>query len=246
MLNALLVDLDANAISNLEMLLNANCPQVTILGKATTLRDARQILLENEPDLIFTEIDLPKKCGFELTSENNNNCEFIIVTKNPGHAIEAIEKQVIGFLTKPVEKDKLMDVIKRAEEKIEKKKLAIHEKILLEKYESSESQNITIGIPTIEGYELIKVKDIIRCEGMQNCTRIVTLDRSDIISSYNLGKFIRLLEDHQFFSPHKSYLVNLSMIKKYLREGSLIMADGSYVPVSKRRKKELVEKIRLL
>ena len=84
-----------------------------------------------------------------------------------------------------------------------------------------------IGIPTMEGYEIIQPEDVIRCEGMQNCTRIITKERSDIISSYNLGKFIKLFGNEIFFSPHKSHLINFLHVKKYLKEGTIIMNDGS-------------------
>ena len=93
-----------------------------------------------------------------------------------------------------------------------------------------------IGIPTIEGYDFISIQDIIRCEGYQRCTRIVTNQRSDIVSSYHIGFFKKRLENCGFYSTHKSHFINLHHIRKYLKEGSILMSDGTYVPLSKRRK----------
>jgi two-component system LytT family response regulator len=98
-----------------------------------------------------------------------------------------------------------------------------------------------LGIPTLEGFEFIHISEIIRCEGLQKCTRIITTEKSDMISSYNLGEFRRILEPHGFFSPHKSHLINLKYIRKYNREGSITMNNGTYVPVSKRRKKDFLD-----
>lgn len=101
--------------------------------------------------------------------------------------------------------------------------------------------NELIGIPTLEGFDFIAVKEIIRCEGLQKCTRIVTTSKTDIISSYNIGEFRKLLEPFCFFSPHKSHLINLAFLKKYKREGTIMLRDNSCIPVSKRKKSEFLE-----
>ena len=71
---------------------------------------------------------------------------------------------------------------------------------------------------------------------MQKCTRIITTTKTDIISSYNIGEFKKLLEPYGFFVTHKSHLINLTFVKHYRREGTIILKDNSSVPVSKRRK----------
>ncbi len=119
-------------------------------------------------------------------------------------------------------------------------------KIKLEQFENllhERSTNDLIGIPTLEGFDFLFVREIIRCEGLQKCTRIVTTDKTDIVSSYNIGEFRKLLEPYNFFSPHKSHLINLAFIKKYRREGTIILRDNSYIPVSKRRKAEFLNQV---
>ena len=88
-------------------------------------------------------------------------------------------------------------------------KLEHFEKILNERVE-----NALVGIPNIEGFDFVFVKEIIRCEGLQKCTRIITTSKTDIISSYNIGEFRKLLEPYHFFSPHKSHLINLAFINQ--------------------------------
>jgi len=89
--------------------------------------------------------------------------------------------------------------------------------------------------------EILNTSEIIRCEGLQKCTRIVALKRSNIVSSYNLGEFKKLLQIPYFFSPHKSYLINLKFVQKYLKEGSILMTDNKWVPVSRRNKKKFLD-----
>ena len=242
-MNALLIDNDPVAIATLETLLDENCPQVSICGKVNTLFDAMSFISgKNKLDIIFSEIDLPNENGFKLAVNRPiTNCEFIFVTENPKYALKAIKNKAVGFLLKPVKKKELLYAVDVAEERINERKILERNRLLLEKYESILLGKETIGIPTIEGFEIIQLDNILRCEGMQNCTRIITRDRSDIISSYNLGKFIKLLGEDNFFSPHKSHLVNFRYVKKFLREGTIIMDDGSHVPVSKRRKTDFLK-----
>ena len=117
-----------------------------------------------------------------------------------------------------------------------KNKLELLEKLLHEK-----KTDVLVGIPTLDGFDFFFVREIIRCEGLQKCTRIVTTTKTDIISSYNIGEFRKMLERHQFFSPHKSHLINLGFILKYKREGTIVLRDNTCIPVSKRKKSEFLD-----
>lgn len=94
-----------------------------------------------------------------------------------------------------------------------------------------------VGIPTIEGLEFIDTEKIIRCEGLQKCTLVVTTEKSDIISSYNIGKFVDLLQESGFFHCHRSHLINLQFVKKYTREGYIFFSTNSKpVPLARRKR----------
>lgn len=104
-----------------------------------------------------------------------------------------------------------------------------------------------VGIPTIEGLEFIDTEKIIRCEGLQKCTLIITTEKSDIISSYNIGKFVNLLEESGFFYCHRSHLINLRFVKKYTREGYIFFSVNSKpVPLARRKRCAFLNQIRHL
>lgn len=104
-----------------------------------------------------------------------------------------------------------------------------------------------IGIPTIEGLEFIDTDKIIRCEGLQKCTLIVTTEKTDIISSYNIGKFVDLLEENGFFHCHRSHLINLQYVKKYTREGYIFFsANSKPVPLARRKRSAFLGEMRHL
>ena len=77
-------------------------------------------------------------------------------------------------------------------------------------------------------------------------TRVVSTEGPGIISSYNIGKFADLLLPYGFFAPHKSHLVNMQHLRKYTVEGTILLRDGSAVPVSRRRKGAFLERVRHL
>lgn len=104
-----------------------------------------------------------------------------------------------------------------------------------------------VGIPTMDCMEFIDTEKIIRCEGLQKCTLIVTTEKSDLISSYNLGKFVGLLKENGFFQCHRSHLINLKFVKKYTREGYIFFnASSKPVPLARRRKYDFLNQIRHL
>lgn len=99
-----------------------------------------------------------------------------------------------------------------------------------------------IGIPTARGLEFLEAGNIIRCEGVQRCTKVVSHQNS-ILSSYNLGEFRKLLESYNFYAPHKSHLISLDHIVRYDKEGFIEMSDQEQIPVSRRRRQEFLEKM---
>jgi len=101
------------------------------------------------------------------------------------------------------------------------------------------NSSLVLRMPDLQGCVMVKIQEIIRCEGLQKCTRIVLNDRPHVISSYNIGEFRKILVPLNFLLVHKSHLVNSEHIYRFDNEGLLFLSDGSSVPVSRRRKSQL-------
>jgi two-component system, LytTR family, response regulator len=241
MVNALIIDRPGEALHCLEKLITRTCPEINISNKAYSLAEVHLPEGESHPELIFVDIDTLKDGEIELVDKFiSADFEVIFVTNTSDHALEALKFGAVGYIIKPVKKDELIRAVNTAIQKIKRKEEDIRNKNLIEKLTGHTGNNHMLGVPTLEGFEFILIEDIIRCEGLQKCTRIITKEKTDLISSYNLGEFRKLLEPYGFFSPHKSHLINIRFIRKYNREGSIIMLNGSYVPVAKRRKKDFM------
>lgn len=102
-----------------------------------------------------------------------------------------------------------------------------------------------IGIPTVNGMEFLKPKEIIRCEGMQRLTKVFTAGGT-IISSYNIGEFCKLLCPSGFFSPHKSHLINLHYLRSYCHDGIITLRTGARIPLARRRRDAFLMLVRHL
>jgi two-component system LytT family response regulator len=245
MISALIVDSDREAMNLLDNLLAENCPNIQVSDKTLTYNKAFEKIETINPDLVFLETDMLQCDGLEIFNRYfPSNFEVIATSTTDKHAIQAFNCCASGYLVKPICKEELINSVYNVSQRIIAKKLGVRNLTYQNLPGQSNLFEEIIGVPTIDGYEFIAIKDIIRCEGMQKCTRIVTKDRTDIISSYNLGEFRKSLEQFGFFSPHKSHLINLNLVRKYHKEGNILMLNGSWVPVSARRKKEFINKIR--
>ncbi len=245
MVNSLLIDSEKEALTSLEQMIDKHCPQVFICGKAQSITSAFELITDINPELVFIDIALLLNQGICIVDQFTSvNYEFIFVTDFVDHTLDAIKCCAAGYVIKPIQKEELLIAVKNAHKRITRKAEFTSNKLLAERYIKQSNNKDIVGIPTIEGFEFIPIKDILRFEGLQKCTRVITKDRSDIVSSYNLGEFRKLLKDFSFFSPHKSHLINLLYIRKYHREGSIRMVDGSFVPVAKRKKREFLDQIK--
>ena len=245
MVSAMLIENEVNLISSLEEMLIRFCPQVMVSGKIDSIKNSGNQITELNPELIFVDIEKTHNLGMDVVKYFNAvKFEVIFVTDATHLAVEAIKCRAAGYLLKPIEKDELVYAVNNAIKRINEKKENSYNKRMVKNLMNHSPENDLLGIPTIEGFEFISINDIIRCEGLQKCTRVITKDRTDIISSYNLGEFRKLLEPMGFYSPHKSHLINLQYLRKYHKEGNIMMVNNTFVPVAKRKKKEFLNQVK--
>jgi two-component system, LytTR family, response regulator len=241
MVNALLIENSVSVIPCLQEFIINTCPEVNISVTVSSVTGIVDQLRNSHLELLIIDIDDLKEEEFKLVNYLiSQDLEVIFVTNSVDHALEAIKYGAAGYIVKPVKHDDLVYAVNHAIQNIKRKEEYLRNKQLVDQLTSHFGNVKILGIPTLEGFEFLHIEDIVRCEGLQKCTRIITTEKTDLISSYNLGEFCRILEPHGFFSPHKSHLINMKYISKYNREGSIILFDGSHVPVSKRRKRDFL------
>lgn len=217
------------------------CPHVNVIATAESAAVAIPLITSLQPDLLFLDVMMPDATGFDLLKQLPNlDIEVIFVTSYDRFALDAIKFCAIGYVLKPIRESELIAAVNQAQVKINEKKENLRNKQLLQNLINPSSPNNKIGIPTSRGLEFMEAGSIVRCEGVQRCTKVINKD-SSIISSYNLGEFRKLLETYNFYAPHKSHLINLDHIIRYDKEGFIQMSDNEQIPVSRRRRQEFLE-----
>lgn len=244
MINTIFLGFESEQLHLLRAKIGEYCPNLSISKIVNAASEIPVLLALRDPSLIFINTDNPQSDTiWENKVKPQEALEAVFVSNHQPNHIPKRLTQSLGYLFSPFSGQELIRVVENARSRIQKRIEAKKNQLLVEKLLADHKANELIGIPTLDGYKFIHTQSIIRCEGLQKCTHVITADKSDIISSYNIGQFKNLLEPYGFFSPHKSHLINLAFMKEYKREGTIIFTDGSYAPVSKRKKSEFLQRI---
>ncbi len=244
MIKAILVEQKGETLTGLEGKIQQYCPQLTVCGLAASREEAMELIAREKPDIAFISIPVIWHDSIDLFNHSPPiNFETILVTSLENLPVELLRYGISGCIRIPVESGELLFAVRSAQKRITLKKESFKDKQLIRKTLAGLSGDPLIGIPTMKGFDFFHVEEIIRCEGLHRCTRIVTQTQSNIVSSYHLGEFRKLLKPYAFFSPHRSHLINLHHVKQYDREGTITMADDSNVPVARRKKQEFMDVI---
>lgn len=244
-ITAILIDDERKALSILENKLERLCPNIKIIAKTQVPKDAIELIQNLEPQLIFLDVAMPEINGFELLKHfEAPNFEIIFVTAFDSYAIEAINHCAIGYLVKPVVNDDLIKTVHKAIQNINEKTALEKNKLLIENLGVQKFQNKKMVIPSQEGLDFVEISEIICCEGTSGYTTIHFLNRKSILSSNSIGHFNKLLENQNFYLVHKSHLINLDYIEKYINEGYVILTNNLKIPVSRNRRVDFLNSLK--
>jgi two-component system LytT family response regulator len=244
MLKAIIIDDNISDKEILEMLLAKYCAEeIKITGFAQDINTAYALILESSPDIVFLDIELGNESGFELlTRFTDYPFRVIFVTGYDKYAIKAIKFNALDYVLKPVEITELLNAIHKIKNP-ERLSLDAELKNLIHTLAHPLQKNNRIAIPVINGYKMIPVTDILYCEANKEYTNIHCVNLLPICSSVNLGEYEDLLKEYSFCRVHHSYLVNKEHVKQYIKGegGELMISKDIMIPVSRRKKPEVVE-----
>jgi two-component system LytT family response regulator len=249
MIRVVIIDDERNAINSIELIINEYCTNAEVVGTASSAADGRNIILSQQPDLVFLDIEMPRGNGFDLLEMlPERNFEIIFITAYNNFAIKAFKYSAIDYILKPIDIEEFIEAVDKAEKRINEKKQPAPRSmskydVLLDNIRSSKPTKIMV--PTSEGQIYIDIKEISRIEAEGSYSMLYLTNDSKILVSKNLKEFETMLGDSDFFRPHNSHLINLEHVKKYVvKDGGYIeMTDGTIVPISRRRKEFFIEKM---
>jgi two-component system LytT family response regulator len=242
-IKAILVDDEVKALKSLHHKIKKYYPNIEIIATCSNPEEAIDKINQLQPNLVFLDIEMPIYSGFDVLAKVTiPDFEIIFVTAYNNYAIDAIKHSAIGYIVKPIDNDELKLAVKNAIKNIVQKTAFEKNKNLLNKLGVNTSKT-SIAIPTSKGLTFVKAKNIIRFEGSDGYTKIICNDKKEILSSYNIGKFVKILENSEFFLPHKSHFINLNYVESILKDGTISLKDGSVIPLSKTKRSDLISRM---
>ncbi len=247
MIKTLLIDDEKDARFILRNLLERkHSKQIEVIGEADDVTPGIEAIKSLKPDLIFLDIQMKKGTGFDLLNQLDEiNFEIVFVTAHNQYGVEAFKFTAFGYLLKPINSRDLSEVISKLQSKLAQSKNKVKDrlKVLIENY-GNEGEVQKLILPNVDGFQVVRISQIIRLEGDRNYTNFILLGGKKIIASKNLGEYEELLNPHGFFRIHQSTIVSLRHISAYLKaDGGMVeTADGARLKVSRYRKNEFLNK----
>lgn len=244
MIRTIIVDDEANAREFLEKLLQRYFPdKFLILDLCESVDEAIIAIEKYNPELVFLDIQMPHKNGFELIkSIKPIHFEVIFTTAHAEFAIDAIKCSALDYLLKPINYIDLLETINKYESKINKASQNEKLTLLIENLDTGNSEFKRIAFPTETGFEFMKTNSILYCEANGNYCIVKCLDGKKITISKTLKYVEELLPTNIFQRIHKSYLVNLNYISRFNKSNELLveLTNGETLPVAIRKKEDFL------
>lgn len=243
-MKAVVIDNEANIRAALVKLLEIYCPTVELLGEADGCASGKALIDKASPDLIFLDIEMDDGTGVDLIKANPHIAGHVIfITAHDKYAIDAFKCSALDFLLKPIDPEELIRSVDKAV--LQKKGLDLQARIdVLESHLSGRNdQDAKIVLSDAESMHLVELNSILWCAAEGSYTRFVLMSNEEILVSKNLKSYEEYMNDSSFIRIHHSFLVNIHHIKRFERSegGSLIMANGATLPVSVRKKDNLMQ-----
>lgn len=239
---AVIIDDILKARDFLKRDLTSFCPHIEVVGEAEGVVSGLKIIKKLRPDIVFLDINMNDGSGFDIL-ELLDEIQFkvIFTTASDAHAIKAFKFSAVDYLLKPIDVDELTKAVGKA---LSQGKSEGQQQVeLLRDSVASDEKMEKIALHTAEKIHICELVDIIRCESSINYTTFYFEDKHKVLVTKTLKFYDQLLTGSGFLRTHQSHLINLSHVKEFVKGdgGYILMNDGSNIPVSARKRAEVVQ-----
>ncbi|WP_029279855.1 LytR/AlgR family response regulator transcription factor [Pedobacter borealis] len=245
MIRAVIIDDEKNNIENMVSLLQKYELPVTIVGSATNADDAISTIVATNPDLLFLDIQMPEKNGFDvLKALPHYQFEVIFVTAFDQYGIQAVKFSAIDYLLKPVNPEELKASITKVETKLNQRKQNFQLENLMELIKNKDAKkDHKLALASTKEIRFVHTDEIIRCESSNAYTQFYLTDGKNIMVSKPIFEYEEMLSNYDFIRCHQSHLVNSKFIKSLVKEdsGYLLLNDDTRIPISRGKKENVLK-----
>jgi two-component system LytT family response regulator len=242
MIKAIIIDDMEQARVTFKKDLEAYAKDVEVIAEAGGVIEGAKLLRQLKPDILFLDIQMQDGSGFDLLDVLADiPFKIIFITASDAHAIKAFRYAAIDYLLKPVDPDELV----RAMDRFRQTQFNENDKykLLNDSLKNHHKPNERLALHSQDKINIVHIADIVKCESSVNYTTFFFKDGKKLMVTRTLKDFEDLLSDQGFYRVHQSHLINTKYIKEFVKTegGHIILQDGSLVPVSTRKRPEVIK-----
>ena len=246
MLKAIVVDDLKEYRDTILQVVQSSNYDIQIVAEAVCVKDAELQIKKHHPDIVFLDIEMPDGTAFDLLQKFSAiTFKIIFITAYQDFSIKAFKYSAIDYILKPIDNEELHQAILRTKEVIDKESLSLKFSALLSNINAKNQRPQKLILKTAERIFAIDIDDIVRCQAETSYTQFFLIDGKKILVSKNMKEYIDLLPNNQFYRTHHAHLININYFDHFIKAdgGTMVMKDHSKVPVSSRKKEELLKVI---
>ncbi len=242
-IRSVIVEDEAAAREVLKSYLTKYCPQVEVLGEAHDAKEAIPLLHELRPQLVFLDVEMPFGNAFDvLEGCKDLYFETIFVTAFSEYSLRALNQSAAYYLLKPLSIEELILAVNKVQQHIVNQEIFNRNKVLIENFREAKPEKQQVILPTLEGFEVVKMEEIIRLQGNGNFTDIYLRNKGKKMVCRFLKHFAEILP-YPFIRVHKSHIINFNFVKSYYKNsgGYVVLEDNTEIEVSSTYKEDLLK-----
>ncbi|MGL4598778.1 MAG: LytR/AlgR family response regulator transcription factor [Bacteroidia bacterium] len=241
-IRTVIVEDEQAALEALKAYIGKYCPQLELVGEAHDAREAEKVLHELKPQLVFLDVEMPFGNAFDvLDACKDLDFETIFVTAFSTYSVQALNQSAAYYLLKPVSIEELILAVEKVTQELNSQDVFHRNTLVVENFREQQVAKRQVVLPTLEGFEVIKMDDIIRLQGNGNFTDIFLKDGTKKMACRFLKHYDEILP-FPFLRVHKSHIINLECVKSYHKQtgGFVTLIDKSEVDISTQYKEQFL------
>lgn len=241
-ITAVIVDDERMARKMLRTLL-AEHPYVQIVGEASNITQAIEVIRETNPEVVFLDIQMPGASGFELLNQIEVSFKVIFVTAFDNFALRAFEVNALHYLLKPVDPDALAQAIHRLTPQ------TVAESVAPESVETRLQADDPILLTSGERQHLVKISAIKVIHAEREYSNVVTRDGQRFLMRKSMSDWEAKLSDVGFVRIHRSVIINPDFIDRIEKDEAgnyqaFLVNESEALPISRRSLAQLRSKLK--
>lgn len=235
-MRVLVVDDERLARKELVNLLNQN-DNVEVLGEANNVDDAKEKIEELNPEVLFLDIQMPEKTGFDLLEELDHVPLVVFITAYDEFALQAFQVNALDYLLKPIEPERLTETLKKLEKKLEEMKKE-EEETSTKSPKSQLSLTDQVFVKDGDKCWFVKLADVRLFESDGNYIKVYFENNKPMIHK-SLNALDERLDEKSFFRASRKHIINLSWVESiepWFNGGLVVtLKGGERIEVSRRQ-----------